>query len=126
MSQIWLDTLDLCEERVDYFGRELHFRIYNSRDLDSSGRIRWHFAFPEELVKDINDMLETEQFLGVPHWHKQDGYWFWWTMLVTEDLNPDPDTNKLLRFFLLPIKNASILSKSPFVEILQKRIKELR
>lgn len=85
---------------------KLPLKLYRSRfsptDTDKPiEKYRYHFGFPEGLVKPIALLLETSPYWGDPHWKEEDGFWIWHLPVVGDGEEPPYKTlNRRLGYML--------------------------
>lgn len=84
------DNLELYKEYPGWFmGGRKSLRLYRTCEVDADGNItsyRWHFGYPDTLVRPVCPLLETTLYWGEQHWYEtDDGYWLWWLPIVTKD-----------------------------------------
>lgn len=100
-SDLVNDPITLLKEYKNFLFGKLPLRIYTSRfsPTDESKPIekwRYHFGFPEEVVKPLSLLLETTVAWGEKHWKEHEGFWIWW-LTVTGRLGADVPWKKLQR-----------------------------
>ena len=90
------ENLELVKEYPGFFLRRTKpLKVYRTHEVAKSGKptsYRYHFGYPEELVKPFCPLLETTPFWGEAHWTEVDGFWLWWTSITAPNTDyPSPD-----------------------------------
>lgn len=81
------DDFELIKTFKTIIAEKFPLRLYRSRfyptDINKPiEKYRYHFGFPEALVKPICLLLETTLFWGEEHWKEEDGFWIWWLTII--------------------------------------------
>lgn len=83
------DNLELVKEYPNWFlNKTKALRVYRTSEKDKYGKVlsyRYHIGYPEEFIKPFCPLIETTPFWGEQHWTEIDGFWLWWTVIVTKD-----------------------------------------
>ena len=92
------NSLELVFEKERFICERLPLRMYRSRfspeDLKKPiEKWRYHFGFPEGLVKPVAQLLETTIAWGEKHWKEHEGFWIWWLAISGKE----PPWDKLKR-----------------------------
>lgn len=67
---------------------------------------RWHFGFPEKIIKPFLPLLETTPYWGEQHWKEIDEFYLYWLTSVTEKPEPEIDRlERMLKGFYIPAYN---------------------
>jgi len=77
------DNLKLYREYPTMISGKEPLRLYTS-DFEN-GEVRWHFGFPERMVKPVHELLESTPFWGESHWTEQDGFWVYWLTCCSKE-----------------------------------------
>lgn len=90
-------NLQLIAEYPKMINGKYPFRLYSTDE--ENGKIRYHFGWPEFIIKPFLPLLETTLYWGEPHWTEQDGFYIYWLPIVSEQNNPNwKELNKLMKF----------------------------
>ena len=89
------DGFELIKTFDTIIAGKFPLRLYRSRfsptDLDKPiEEYRYHFGFPEKLVKPAALLLETTPYWGNKHWKEEDGFWIWWLTVTSNAKNGPP------------------------------------
>jgi hypothetical protein len=82
------ENLEMVKEYPKWFlNRTLPLRVYRTHDEPKKGEkitYRWHFGYPEKVIKPFCPLIETTIYWGEPHWTEHEGFWLWWLPFTTE------------------------------------------
>lgn len=93
-------NLELVKEYPTMLMGKFPLRLYRSKDTKDSF-YRYHFGFPEKIVKPLSVMLETTPYWGEQHWDIIDGFWIWWLAITSEGIEvPNEKLNSELKWRL--------------------------
>lgn len=88
------NTPIFVKEFTNHLSGKYNLMLYYSKETHG---YRWHFGYPEELVKPLIPLLEATCFWGEQHWTEIDGYCLYWLPIVTEIFELNEDLLKHLR-----------------------------
>ncbi len=100
-------NLEFVKEYPTIIAGKYPLRLYRSRE-GVKANYRYHFGFPEGMVKPICTILECTPFWGEEHWKEVDGFWLWWLTIMseTEDI-PSVELNRDLAWRISSINNVN-------------------
>jgi len=88
----------LQKEYPKFLSNKWDLRIYYTVEEDF---YRFHFGFPENLVKPLCPLLECSPYWGEQHWIEVDGFWLWWLPYREKTNKPKKEKlNSWLKFYL--------------------------
>jgi hypothetical protein len=74
----------LAKEFVSHLNGKYNLRLYYTPAKADERRFRWHFGYPEQIIKYLLPLLETTPFWGDQHWLELDGYYVYVLHVVTD------------------------------------------
>ncbi len=77
-------NLVLVKEYPTMLMGKFPLRLYQSKEEQNSF-YRYHFGFPEVIVKHLTPMLETTPYWGEKHWIEIEGFWLWFLTIMPKD-----------------------------------------
>ena len=107
MGKIQFDNFKFVKEFPTILAGKHPLRLYRSRFSPDDPekpieKYRWHFGFPEKIVKPLCPLLEATPYWGETHWKEEDGFWIYWLHDISDISEEEIPSklNKTLKLYL--------------------------
>ena len=92
-----IKDFEFVKEFPNIISGKITIRLY--RSPARYHKYNYHVGFPKEFIETLCPLIEASPYWGEQHWREEDGFWIWWTRVMTDDEElPVCELQKVLEF----------------------------